>query len=74
MVLLLCITLAMAIFIGTLSLAMANRLSADAGHFDAPKPRPIGSPDPDQRMCPACGDGPYHKSWGNICPNCSGAD
>lgn len=25
-------------------------------------------------MCPACGDGPWHQSWGRICPNCSGAD
>ena len=23
--------------------------------------------------CSACGS-PYHKSWGRICPNCSGAD
>ena len=23
--------------------------------------------------CRACG-APYHKSWGWICPNCSGAD
>jgi hypothetical protein len=25
-------------------------------------------------ICPVCGTGPWHKAWGRICPNCSGAD
>lgn len=25
-------------------------------------------------ICKACDGGPWHVSWGGICPNCSGAD
>lgn len=25
-------------------------------------------------ICPECKTGPWHKSWGDLCPNCSGAD
>lgn len=28
---------------------------------------------PTIRKCPGCGE-EYHKSWGMICPDCSGAD
>lgn len=30
-------------------------------------------PSDEMRACKGCGD-TYHKSWGTLCPNCSGAD
>lgn len=49
--------------------------------FDKPKASSDGDHRADAEQYPAeffkcrgCGDGPWHITWGGICPNCSGAD
>jgi len=36
--------------------------------------REHGVEERDLYFCRECGSGPWHKSWGKPCPNCTGAD
>lgn len=53
-----------------MDIPMPWEVSFDADTVDL-GPAPDRSPE--IRACPACGTA-YHKSWGRLCPDCSGAD
>ena len=47
-----------------------SRLERDEP-YDTAKPHPTLG---ETFICRGCGTGPWHKSWGRFCPNCTGAD